>query len=568
MKLFTIIQKNFRIFTRSRISALIIFLGPLLLVSLIGLSFSNTQVPGLTVGTYSPSYNDFTNSIISKIKDNNFEINKFDSKELCSNSVKKGDSAICLVFPENMDKTNNEVTFVVDYSKINLVFMVVDIFNTRVGERTNELRTNYATDLIGKVTQTRDDLNKQKANVAALTTKQTEASDTLKQASSSLGEINPDTNLNEIDTTVIKSTLANVGSGIDSAKSKITDAEASVGSSSLSQDEKDAINEKLLSAKSELSSTSLYIEGNASAKSLEYMVLSLDSALSSAKAQLEDIKKQKDSVNGNLVTLQGSISDSINAVDSLSNSLSDMISRIESVQTSDASQLVSPIKTKIEPVTTPETHFNYLFPTLIVMIIMITSVLLSSTLVMNEKKSKSLFRNFITPTSEIIFNLGTFLTSFLAILIQLVIFLFISSLFFGTDVLSSILNSSLIFVLITSAFILLGMVIGYAFKSEETYVLAAITVSSLLLFLSSTVMPIESISNSVRMFASFTPFVVSENLLRQVMFFNFGLVDVLPQLAILIGYIVVFAGVIIGLHKLARYHITFQKKAVKKDVKK
>ena len=51
MKLFTIIQKNFRIFTRSRISALIIFLGPLLLVSLIGKTEKKTIVECLIAST-------------------------------------------------------------------------------------------------------------------------------------------------------------------------------------------------------------------------------------------------------------------------------------------------------------------------------------------------------------------------------------------------------------------------------------------------------------------------------------------------------------------------------------
>src|SRR3990167_10513104 len=111
MKLFTIIEKNFKIFRSSKISALIILLGPLLLVSLIGMSFSNSRLPGLNVGIYSPNYNDFTNSIISKIGENKFNIERFETKDLCSDSVKKGKSSICLVFPKDMDKTNNEVSF-------------------------------------------------------------------------------------------------------------------------------------------------------------------------------------------------------------------------------------------------------------------------------------------------------------------------------------------------------------------------------------------------------------------------------------------------------------------------
>lgn len=567
MKLFTIINKNFKIFIRSKVSALIIFLGPLLLVSLIGISFSNSQLPGLTVGAFSPNYNDFTNSILEKIGQNKFNLHKYDSKDSCSDSVKRGDSAICLVFPENMDdKANNEVTFVVDYSKLNLVFVVIDIFSNKVSERATELRTDYATDLLGRVVQTKDDLSKQKEQAASLDSKQNDAKSVLSSASEALNDINPTTDFGEdFDIKDAKTSLSSIISKVKDAKSKINDAQDIVDSSSLSSAEKNSINSKLDSAYSSLASASIFLEGNSSTASLGYVISALDDALQNAKSQLEQIKRQKASVKGDLTTLQGNLDEAAKTVDSISSALSSMYSRIESVQASDASQLISPIKTKIETVTTQETHFNYLFPTLMVLIIMITGILLSSTLVMNEKKSKSFFRNFITPTSDLIFNLGTFLTAFLAIFIQLLIFLAISYFFFGTAVITNSFGQGLLLLaLITSIFILLGMIIGYIFKSEETYVLADITISSLLMFLSSTILPLETISNSVRNIASVTPFVVSENLLRQVMFFKFSLITLWPELLILIGYVVVFFGIIYALQKLGKYHISIKKKEIKK----
>ena len=567
MKLFTIIQKNFRIFIRSKVSALIIFLGPLLLVSLIGMSFSNSQIPGLTVGTFSPGYNELTNSIISKIEDNKFSLHKYDSRDSCSDSVKRGDSAICLVFPANMDdKENNEVTFVVDYSKLNLVFIVVDIFSNKVSERATELRTDYATDLLNKVVQTKDDLNTQKQQVTTLNSKQGDAKNTLSSATESLNDINPSTDFGEdYDITAAESSLSTIVSKVTAAKGKVNDARDIVDGSSLSSSEKSSINSKLSDASISLGSALTYLEGNSSIASIEVIINSLGDALQNAKAQLDQIKKSKDSVKGDLITLQGNLDEAIKSVQSINSAIDTMSSRINDIQASDASQLISPIKTKIETVTTQETHFNYLFPTLIVLIIMITGILLSSTLVMNEKKSKSFFRNFITPTSDLIFNLGIFLTAFCAILIQLIIFLATSYFFFGTDIIvNSVTQGSVLLIIITSVFVLLGMIIGYVFKSEETYVLADITISSLLMFLSSTILPIETISNSIRSVASVTPFVVSETLLRQVMFFKFNLVTLWPELLILLGYVVVFFGVIYALQNVGKYHFSIKKKEVKK----
>lgn len=565
MKLLRIIEKNFKIFIRSKVSALIIFLGPLLLVSLIGMSFSNSQLPGLSVGVYAPDYTDLTNSIISKIEENKFSIQKFDVKDDCINSVKKGDQGICLVFPEKMDKTNNEVSFIVDYSKMNLVWIVLDVINSRVSERATELRQSYADDLLNRVVQTKDDLTKQKTSSEGLSKKQSDAKSAVGSATSSVDEINPSTDFgSDVEVSEAQSSLSSIISKIDSAKSKIASAKSAVSGSGISEEDEDDINGELSSASSYLVGALSYLEGNKSINSIEFMITELSSALTNAKSQLETIKAKKDTIKGDLVTLDSNIADSIKSIDELTKSTNDMLSRLENVKSSDAATIVSPIKTKIEPVTTQETHFNYLFPTLIVLIIMITAVLLSSTLVMNEKKSKSVFRNFITPTSDFIFNFGTFLTAFLAILIQVAIFLLISSLFFQTDVLTSLGQSSLVLILIVSAFILLGMLIGYLFKSEETYVLAAITVCALLMFLSSTIMPIETISDSIRMIAAYTPFVVSENLLRQVMFFNFGLGSLIKELCILIAYVAVFAGIIAAMHKLAKFNFSVKRKEIKK----
>ena len=565
MKLFTIIEKNFKIFIRSKISALIILLGPLLLVSLIGMSFSNSRLPGLNVGLYSPSYNEFTNSIIAKIEENKFNIEKFEAKEACSDSVKKGESSICLVFPENMDKLNNEVTFIVDYSKLNLVWIVVDIFTTKVSERATELRTSYANDLLNRVIQTKDDLNKGKTDITSIGTKQEAAKTSASSAISLIDEININTDFGEdVSVSDAKSSLSTVTSKINSAKSKITSSKNAVSSSGLSDDEKTVITSDLSSASSSLNAALTYLEGNQSVKSLEYMILSLNSALENAKSQLEQIKQKKTGIKGDLIMIDGSITDSIKAASDLTASVENMAARLQNVQSSDAEQIISPIKTKIEPVTTPETHFNYLFPTLIVLVIMITSILLSSTLVMIEKKSKSVFRNFITPTSDAVFNLGTFVTSFIVIIFQLAVFLLISGLFFETDIISSLGSSVFILLFISAAFILLGMFIGYLFKSEETYVLASITVSALLLFLSSTVMPLESISDSVRIFASYTPFVISENLLRQVMFFHFNLSSLGLELLTLAIYIMLFYGLMVASQKLTRGQLSIKKKEEKK----
>ena len=52
MKIFEIVKKDFKILIRSKLSALIILLGPLIIVSLIGMAFNNSSVNNIKIGTY------------------------------------------------------------------------------------------------------------------------------------------------------------------------------------------------------------------------------------------------------------------------------------------------------------------------------------------------------------------------------------------------------------------------------------------------------------------------------------------------------------------------------------
>ena len=62
MVLLKIIQKNLKLLIRSKSSALIIILGPLLVIFLVGIAFGNISKYSLNIGTYTESYTDITNS--------------------------------------------------------------------------------------------------------------------------------------------------------------------------------------------------------------------------------------------------------------------------------------------------------------------------------------------------------------------------------------------------------------------------------------------------------------------------------------------------------------------------
>src|SRR3989338_8262289 len=121
-KILAIIGKNFKLLTRTKSSALIIILGPLLLIMLIGAAFNTANVYGVRVGTYSSGYSTLSSSLIDELGKKKFTVEKIESQDACIESVKRGIVHVCAVFPADLSlKSGGDIVFYVDNSRMNLV---------------------------------------------------------------------------------------------------------------------------------------------------------------------------------------------------------------------------------------------------------------------------------------------------------------------------------------------------------------------------------------------------------------------------------------------------------------
>lgn len=153
-KLTELIKKDLKLLVRSKSSSLIILVGPLLLVALLGMAYSQTTGFIFTASVYSPAYSEMSDSLIVKLADQNFKMVKMGILDDCVNSVKRGESQACLSFPANMSVEGNkvnEITFFVDYSQINLVWVIIDAMNTQVSESSSEISKGIADDILKRV---------------------------------------------------------------------------------------------------------------------------------------------------------------------------------------------------------------------------------------------------------------------------------------------------------------------------------------------------------------------------------------------------------------------------------
>ena len=156
--LLKIIKKNFKLLIRSKSSALIIILGPLLVIFLVGIAFDNVSQFSLKIGTYSDSYSELSDSLITNMVDAGFKVTKIPAQEECINKVKTGDIHACISFPAGLkidQGKSQEVIFHVDYSKINLVYAIMDTISKGVTAQSSSVSMDLTTQLLNKIDESK-----------------------------------------------------------------------------------------------------------------------------------------------------------------------------------------------------------------------------------------------------------------------------------------------------------------------------------------------------------------------------------------------------------------------------
>src|SRR3989338_1005692 len=481
--LWLLTQKNLRLLLRAKASALIVIFAPLLIILLLGLSYNASDKYGLKIGVYAPSENEDVQSFVTLLQEEEYEILKYvASKEECVEDVKRGLINTCIFLPESLkveDNTQKEITFYLDPTKINLVWMIQETVKSKFNLKSAEISQSLSQDLLTRLSDTNSKLNTKKADLDIIKSKAGTASSSTESAKSGLSGLDLTAPASTYDTSI----LTNVTADLDTATKSISSALSAVSSANIT------------SGKTAITTP-------------------LNEALSKLKG----------------------INDNVNGASGLANIIS------------------SPLLMKIETVSEKGTFLNYLFPAILVLVVMFSSLLLGTTLVMMEKNSPAFLRNFFLPISKTTFIISTYLTNLTLIIFQIAIILGLS-LFFLDNALLALPAMALILFLAASVFTFLGMLIGYVFVSEETGVLASISVGSIFLFISGVILPLEGISATLRAITSYNPFVIAEKLIREVFIFGTSLSNLWLDLTLLIGYAVILFLIILVVESILHQHL-------------
>ncbi|MEM4259600.1 MAG: ABC transporter permease [Candidatus Woesearchaeota archaeon] len=559
MKLTKIIKKNFKLLMRSKITAVVVVLGPLLIIGLVGFAFNNNAISQFNIAIYTPDNSGLTQSFIFELKNNNFNVYNFSTKDSCIDSVRQGVTHTCIVFPENFVVEKNrtkEVVFFADYSRTNFVNTIINNVMTNLNMQTGEVSKSLTTKILNSLDfvqttnqqilldliRVKESLDKVESNIDSFYGKL----EALDVEAENIGFNNLLADLDEIQTSVndLKNrclSMKSTGLSFVNYAANFSNLNASYVSETqefLNNAEQEFI-QKYNETKNNIDAL-ISTAGNTS-KKVDQMKQKLDNVKqfkSISITVLEEIKKTIASLKEDVSKIKASI-ETIN-------------DNIEGIEIKSAEQIIKPISTHVEPIQGKSTNLGYMFPYILILIIMFVSLLLSSTLVVLEKKSKAQFRIFTTPTSDFLFIIGNYLTNVFVMFLQVIVILGIAYFFLRDNLFTNIELTVLVLLLTILLFVAIGLCIGYLFSSQEAAIMVSVTLGCVLLFVSNIILPMESMPAYIQEIAIYNPYVMLSELLRKFMLFHIGLEVYYNQIAIIVSLCVIFLMLILIIQKIGK----------------
>ncbi len=532
--LWLLTKKNLRLLMRSKSSAVMVFFAPLLIILVLGLSYNTSSQYSLNIGIYAPSFTEDVESFIQVLQEQQFRVIKYGSSlEECISDIKISVVHTCISLPESLQVSGNEqreVTFYLDPSRINLVWMIQETLKDKFNLKSQEISQGLAQELVGNLDQAKITAEQGAAELGSMKESTVSASSSAQTAKSALSGLDLSVQPSAANISVLDSFESSLSAEISAGSESMQSARDQLDEANMTSSDRSAVDSLLDDAQSGLNGALALVtgSGDASLQKVKELVTALQEEVSATR---QKVQAASDAISGSSSTLDSATSTlqaTIASMDALQAKLSALQSSLASQQVTDPGTISSPLVTRIEKVRPDSTYLNYSFPSLLVLVVMFTSLLLGTILVMMEKNSPAFMRNYLLPVKKATFVVSIYLTNLALILIQIAVILGIS-LFFLKDALASLPAIALVLFVSASVFTFLGMAIGYIVSSEETGALASIAVGSVLLFLSGVVLPLEVISPTLREITAFNPFVLAEKLIREVFIFNTGLnmIDIL-----------------------------------------
>ena len=593
MSLWEMILKHFKIIIRSKITLLTILMGPLLIIFIVGMAFNNQSLQTLNAGIYINDGTNYTNTsfetenpTIQKIYvllNESFSINYETSKESCVQEVKKGNYHACLEIPSDINpenpSTNNYINIYVDFTQVNLAYTLLAEISDKVSIESRRVSTELAQKLVEEISNTENTINNDQTKISSAQGKLSTISTDLDSAKTNLDSMNLELGTGLENLGSLPAAANEVSNGIEELtilsdmilqdyestalelenKQETYDSDCD-NSTSTYCEELDAEISEVENRLSTLSDYITHINNETNFQGKLTIIKTISQQAANSAGALETNLAQAESIKQSAIRIidEKSLAISMASFDltEVNIDLSNLVLSYAEIDIKDPNKIINPLNIEVNTVAKEGTFLDYSFPLLIILVISFLGILLSSNIIMIEKKSSAFFRNYLTPVKESIFLISVYVVMMVIMVVDVFIVMLTATLFFNFNTSLASLPSLLpAIILIASTFILIGMSIGFIFKDEEGATITSIFVSTILFLFSPIIIPLENMSALLSGIANYSPLVAGMNLLKKIILFEVPISQIGFEILILSIYIIILIVLMFLAHEVHKKRI-------------
>jgi ABC-type multidrug transport system permease subunit len=548
-----VLKKNMQVLLRRRSSTILLVLGPVLLILLAGLAFNHSDPYAIRVGVFSEDYSDLSDKLVSKLDDQLYDVQKYERLEDCHKDIRQAKTHLCMELSPQFafdDPDRNNIGVTVDFSKLNIVDNVLNDFSSTVDVETGEIRAQLANTLITAVDIGRKQVEKDKPVLVGLTTNAEELKGKIETLRTNLGAIdlsgsttgNPQAELGaseKILSALVEDLRRDTDTLMNSSFSAID--QAIEGTEGDLQNDLQDIREDLVDL-----NTSVLRDHNSVVSEVSNMKsasIKVTTSITELQAKMNKAKNSQDGVSGELVQVVSILDSTLQLIVKLQDSVNTLGGTYAGVRITDAAVVVDPFNSVIEPIAPKTNYLEYLFPTLLLMLCMIGSLLVAPSLIHADKQSSAHIRNLLAKEHKDSFYLGTLITSSGVVISQLLLVLVISTILFGSGTITGVMGAFGVLIVATIGLVGIGLSIGYLFFSETAALLSSAVLSILLILTSDIVIPGRSLPGFIGQLFSYNPLNLAEIALRNTLLYGSGFAEILPSVMLLTVFSVAMVGI-------------------------
>lgn len=210
---------------------------------------------------------------------------------------------------------------------------------------------------------------------------------------------------------------------------------------------------------------------------------------------------------------------------------------VKANQTVNPAAVIAPYKADIQGIVPGNlTYFDFIAPGLLMMIVMMGAMTGIPRAISHEKEIGTFDGILAAPVSEMSIIMGKTIAQTVRGFVQGIIVLIIAKLVFGITIQGNILLAFSLLFLGVFSFIGLGILLTSMADNEETAMIFMTVLQFPMMFLTGVFFPIQQMPWFMQGLSKLLPLTYAVSAMRKVMILNAGLVDVLPEVAILLVF--------------------------------